>query len=64
MVSSICGDFAADAMLLVEVKDVTQVNRHTFSIKYDAGILGARQLSTTLNSDLDKPDSLGSLENP
>ncbi|KAF6227574.1 hypothetical protein HO173_012213 [Letharia columbiana] len=58
VVSGICGAFGADAMLPVGVKDVTQVNRHTFSIKYDAEIIGARQLLKALNTDLDGPVSL------
>lgn len=58
VVSGFCGDFGADAMLPVGVKDVTQVNRHTFSIKYDADIIGARQLLKALNTNLDSPVSL------
>ncbi len=58
VVSRICGDFAADAMLPVGVKDVTQVNKHTFSVKYDASIIGARQLLKALNTDLDNPVTL------
>ena len=54
-VSGYWEDFAADAMLLLGVKDVTQVNAHTFSIKYDARIAGARQLLKSLNTDLDRP---------
>ena len=53
VVSGICRDFVADAMLLVGVKDVSQVDRHTFSIRYDADIIGARQLLKDLNMDSD-----------
>lgn len=58
VVSGTCTYFAADAMLPIGVKDVTQVNRHTFSIKYDAKIVGARQLLKALNRDLDSLVSL------
>ena len=58
VVSRICGDFAADAMLPAGVKDVTQVNKHTFSVKYDANVIGARQLLKALNTDLDNPVTL------
>lgn len=58
VVSSICGDFAADAMLPVGVKDVTQLNKNTFSIKYDAKIIGARQLLKALDTDLNGSISL------
>ena len=51
--SGVCADFAAHAMLLVGVKDVTQVNRHTFSIKYDANTIGARRLLEALKTDVD-----------
>ena len=57
-VSGYWKDFAADAMLLLGVKDVTQVNGHTFSIKYDASVVGARQLLKSLNTDLDRPIDL------
>lgn len=58
--SGTCADFAAYAMLNFGVKDVTQVNRHTFSIKYDAGVIGARKLLKALNTKLDCPVSLAS----
>ncbi len=58
VVSGTRGDFAADAMLLVGVKDVIQVGRHTFSIKYDAKIIGARQILKALNTDLENSVSL------
>ena len=58
VVPGICGDFVADAMRPVGVKDVTQVNRHTFCIKYDAHVIGARQLLEVLKMDLDSPVSL------
>ena len=51
--SGVRGDFAAHAMLLTGVKDVTQVNRHTFSIKYDANSIGARRLLEALKTDVD-----------
>ena len=51
-------DFAADAILLLGVKDVTQVNGDTFSFKYDAGVIGARQLLKSLNTDKDRPVGL------
>ena len=57
-VSGYWEDFAADAMLLLAVKDVTQVNGHTFSIKYDASVVGARQLLKSLNTDPDRPIDL------
>ena len=60
MVSGGCGDFAAYAMPNVGVKDVTQVNKHTFSIKYDANVIGARQLLKALNMDLDSSVRLAS----
>lgn len=55
-----CADFAAYAMLNCGVKDVTQVNRHTFSIKYDANVIGARNLLKALNTKLDCPVNLAS----
>ena len=58
MVSGIRGDFAAGAMLLLGVKDVTQVNKRTFSIKYDANVIGARKLLKALSTDVDSPISL------
>lgn len=58
VVSGVCGDFAADAMLPVGIKDVTQLNRKTFCVKYDAKIIGARQLLKALNTNLDSPFSL------
>ena len=58
VVSGPCGDFAADAMLPFGVKDVTQVDRHNFTVKYDAGIIGARQLLNALNTDVDHSVSL------
>ena len=58
IVSSSCGDFAADAMLPVGVKDVTQLNRDSFCIKYDAKIIGARQLLKALDTDLNGSISL------
>ena len=58
VVSGACADFEADAMLPIGVKDVTRLNRHTFSIKYDANIIGARQLLKTLNTNVDKPVTL------
>ena len=54
-VSGYWEDFVADAMLVLGVKDVTQMNGHTFSIKYDASVVGARQLLKLLNTDLDRP---------
>ena len=51
-------DFAADAMLLHGVKDVTQMNGSTFSVKYDASVVGARQLLKLLNTDLGRPIEL------
>ena len=53
-----CVDFEADAMLPIGVKDVTRLNRHTFSVKYDANILGARQLLKSLNTNVDSPVTL------
>lgn len=58
VVSGACTDFEADAMLPIGVKDVTRLNRHTFLVKYDANILGARQLLKTLNTNVDKPVTL------
>ena len=58
VVSGACADFEADAMLPIGVKDVTRLNRNTFSVKYDANILGARQLLKTLNTNVDKPVTL------
>ena len=60
VVSGTCEDFAAYAMRNCGVKDVTQVNRHTFSIKYDANAIGARKLLKALNTELDCPVSLAS----
>lgn len=57
-VSGYWEDFAADAMRLLGVKDVTQVNGHTFSIKLDASVVGARQLLKSLNTDPDRPIDL------
>ena len=51
-------DCAADAMLMLGVKDVTQVDKHTFLIKYDANVLGARQLLKALSMGSDSPVSL------
>ena len=51
--SDVRRDFAAHTMLLIGVKDVTQVNRHTFSIKYDANSIGARRLLEALKTDVD-----------
>lgn len=58
VVSSVYRDFAADAILPPGAKDMTQMNKHTFSIKYDANIIGARQLLKALNKDIDSPVSL------
>ena len=58
VVSGACADFEADAMLPIGVKDVTRLNRHTFSVKYDANILGARQLLKSLNTNVDSPVTL------
>ena len=58
VVPGACADFEADAMLSIGIKDVTRLNRHTFSVKYDANILGARQLLKTLNTNVDKPVTL------
>ncbi|CAD6563532.1 MAG: hypothetical protein ASARMPRED_000021 [Alectoria sarmentosa] len=56
--SRIGGDFAAEAMLPIGVKDVAQCTRDTFCVKYDAKNIGARQLLKALNTDLDSPISL------
>ena len=58
MVSGNGADFTANAIVLAGVKDVTEVNKHTFSIKYDAHIIGARQLLKALNTDQDNLISL------
>ena len=58
VVSGACADLEADAMLPIGVKDVTRLDRHTFSIKYDARSLGARQLLTTLNTNVHRPVTL------
>ena len=58
VVSGACADFEGDAMLPIGVKDVTRLNRHTFSVKYDANILGARQLLKSLNTNVDSPVTL------
>ena len=51
-------EFAAHALLLVGVKDVTQVKKHTFSLKYDANITGARRLMEALKANVDSQVSL------
>ena len=51
-------DFAAEVSLLFGVKDVIEVNRHTFSVRYDASLIGARQILKALNTDADDPLTL------
>ena len=53
--SGTCRDLVADAMMLDGVKDVTEVNRRTYCIKYDAKVVGGRQLLKALNSNVDSP---------
>ena len=64
VVSGICRDFVADAMLLAGVKDVSQVDRHTFSIRYDADVIGARKLLEALSMDSDSPVRLAPPKSP
>lgn len=58
LVPGIRGDFAADAMLPLGVKDVTKLSKDTYCIKYDAEVIGARQLLKALSPNTDKPISL------
>ena len=58
IVARICGDLAADASLIIGVKSVTQTNKHTFSVRYDANLIGARTLLKALNTDSGNPVTL------
>ncbi len=48
----------ADSMLPAGVKDVTELSQDTFSVKYDAKVIGARHLLKALNAVLDGSVSL------
>ena len=51
-------DFGAAAILLLGVKDVTHVDGRLFSVKYDASVIGARELLKSLNTNVDRPIEL------
>ena len=49
---------ALDVILPLGVKDVMELGRDTFCVKYDAKIIGARQLLKSLSKNLDGPVTL------
>ena len=61
-VSGCWADFEADAILLLGVKDTTHLNGHLFSVKYDASVVGARELLKSLNTDVDRRIDLAPLK--